>query len=96
MSEGLLADCGVFVLGIQDEATVNEIVAESERIVLGQGRKPSLARDNKLGRLPSELAWSLADTVCPRAPGRVNGAPRAVCLGLVAGVHSAAWQMTGE
>lgn len=42
--QALLAGCGVFIMGITDEATVNEIIAEGERVAFEQGWKPPLAR----------------------------------------------------
>jgi hypothetical protein len=69
--QGLLAGSGVLVMGIRDEATVNEIVAEGERIAFGRGRKPPLARDNKLGRVDRSPS-GLRGPPCPFR-GRVNG-----------------------
>jgi hypothetical protein len=46
--QGLIASCAVYMMGIDDEATVNEIISESERITFERGWKPSLARENRM------------------------------------------------
>jgi hypothetical protein len=45
LSQGILAASGVFVMGIVDEAAVNEIIAEGERVAFERGWAPPLARE---------------------------------------------------
>jgi hypothetical protein len=42
--QGVLAGSGVFVMGVVEEAAVNEIIAEGELVAFERGWKPPLAR----------------------------------------------------
>jgi hypothetical protein len=44
----ILAGGGIFSMGITDEAAVNGIIAESERVAFEQGWRPPLARGNRM------------------------------------------------